>query len=650
MSNPATILLGGYDAKSCPEKTRKSYAPEYIGIELDSIPPGDLARMEAGIRFETEIGDRWESSIGKKHFHRIEQCDRTDESKARRALATSALMADPGDVIVIWNARLEPQKSTNRTGEPDALVRIGTFSDGRPMWAPVDVKDHRSLEGTRGSQPWDLSELSDPVNSTLRTLSDGVPQKVDGIQLAHYHRMLVHLGYAGTPRGGIIGREGVILWHDLTRELYRHQVLGLTGSLSYYDHEFGNRVMIAKAARRGESLTGPEWKAECTSCQFRTTCHDELRIDLDHITLLPGVTPDRARAHYARGVKTVADLARLDYLTATLVDSGVDVTSAVTQAALLDGATPVSDFCNASDTANFVNSGIKTASDMASLDDRTAGYSGSKVWKLAETIDRARVAKVGKVHLARGVSYVSCERTAIEEDLDIEDSNGYVYLIGVRTTGRKRVGEDVRNRAEYHSFVNWDKSPEGEARVFAEFWEHVKGMRTYAKTNRWGYRLYHYSHHEPSSFKALAIRHNGLPGIPTLDEVIAFFEQKDVIDMYPLMTSQLIWPTESSTLKELAKWVRFTWRDSDPGGGNSMAWYDNAVNHIEETVREENRKRILEYNADDVAAQVALRDWLTRLGEVRQPGKRLPGVDRLDARFRPRRSSRNSVRSVEKVS
>ena len=81
-----------------------------------------------------------------------------------------------------------------------------------------------------------------------------------------------------------------------------------------------------------------------------------------------------------------------------------------------------------------------------------------------------------------------------------------------------------------------------------------------------------------------------------------------------------------------------------------MAWYDNAVNHDDETVREDNRKRILEYNADDVAAQVALRDWLTRLGEVRQPGKRLPGVDRLDARFRPRRSSRTSGRNVEKVS
>jgi hypothetical protein len=646
MSTPATILLGGYDAKSCPEKTRKSYAPEYIGIELDPTPPGDLARMDSGIRFESEVGDRWERELGATGFHRIEACDRTPESKARRAAATAAVLANPGDVVVIWNARLEPQTDANRTGEPDALVRVGTSSDGTPIWAPVDVKDHRSLEGTRGAQQWDISDLATPIEATPRTLSDGVPQKVDGIQLAHYHRMLEKLGYAGAPRGGIIGREGVIVWHDLARELYRHQDLGTIGALAFYDHEFANRVMIAKAARRGEALTGPEWKGDCASCQFRTTCHDELRIDLDHITLLPGVTPERARAHYARGVKTIAAMARLDHATARLVDDSVDVAAAITQASLLDGATPVAEFCKEADAIKLTAAGFATAADLNRLDARTAAYSGVKVWNLADTIDRARVAKVGKVHLARGVSYVNIERTAIEEDIDIEDSNGYVYLIGVRTTGRKRVGEDVKNRAEYHSFVNWDQTPEGEARVFAEFWEHVKGMRTYAKTHRYGYRLYHYSHHEPSSFKALAVRHAGKPGVPTLDEVVALFAEKVVVDMYPLLTTQLIWPTESSTLKELAKWVRFTWRDSEPGGGNSMAWYDNAVNSVDETVREDNRKRILEYNADDVAAQVALRDWLTRLGEVRQLGKRLPGVDRLDARFRPRRSAR----SGEKVS
>jgi hypothetical protein len=634
MSN--LILLGGYDAKSCPEKVRKSFAPEYKGVETDPIPPGDTARMEAGVLFEREIGETWKKAL-KSKITMIPECDRSPASKLLREERTASLLAAPGKAIILWNTRLAPQSETHRTGEPDALMRIGTRKDGTPIWAPVDVKDHRSLEGTRAEIAWLVSDLNDPTTLEERVLGDGTPQKSDALQLAHYHRMLETLGYAGNPVGGIIGREGVIVWHQLDAKMYRHSELGKISALEWYDHEFAQRVDIAQAALRGEAITGPEWKTECASCVFRTTCHDELKIDMDHITLLPGVTADRAKVHYRRGISTVAALARLDWKTAVLVDKGIDVATAFNAAVEVEPSTPVINLVSEADAIALASSGYDTAGDVLKLDARTAAYSGTGVWRLAEMIDRARVAKIGKVHLARDNDFVKLERTAIEEDVDIEDANGYVYLIGVKTSGRKRVGEDTKNRSEYHSFVNWDQSPEGEARVFAEFWGHVNGMAAYAKANRYGYRLYHYSKHEPSTFKALAVRHAGRPGVPTLTEVEAFFGRKDVIDLYPLLTSQLIWPTESNSLKELAKWVRFSWRDSDPGGGNSLAWYALAVGDSDEKIRLENQKRILDYNADDVAAQVAIRDWLSRLGEARTPGKRLPGVASLDKRFSRRK-------------
>ena len=632
-----TILLGGYDAKSCPEKVRKTYAEEYLGIELDPIPSGDAARMAAGVEFETTIGTLWAKAAGKL-FAAVDQCDRTDASKKRREKQTSALLAEPGRIQVIWNARLAPQAKTNRTGEPDALVRVGTNDDGMPVWAPVDVKDHRELEGTRGGRKWPVSQFATPADRVITDIGDGTPQKVDAMQLAHYHRMLEKLGYAGAPIGGVIGRGGHIVWHDLSAPLYRHSELGTISALDYYDHEFAWRLSVAQGALNGESLVGPEWKSECGSCQFRTTCHDELKIELDHITLLPGITPDRAKAHYALGNTTTASLATLDHATARVVDAKLDVPSLIAIARSNAASATVDDIYTDGDAKALKSLGFATAGSVAALDDNTAQYSGIGVWQLADSIDQARVAKVGKVHLARGVQYVKLERTAIEEDIDIEDSNGYVYLIGVRTTGRKSVrtkaGADTKFRNEYNAFVNWDETPEGEARVFAEFWAHVQGMRAYAKAKRYGYRLYHYSKHEPSSFKALAIRHSGRPGVPTLDEVIAFFEHKDIIDMYPTLSTQLVWPTESTGLKELAKWVRFSWRDSDPGGGNSLAWYDEAVAHEEEFIREENRQRLLAYNEDDVAAQCAIRDWLSRLGESRTPGDKLPHVEVLDRRFR----------------
>ncbi|MFM7089084.1 MAG: TM0106 family RecB-like putative nuclease [Candidatus Paceibacterota bacterium] len=626
------ILLGGYDAKSCPEKVRKNYAPEYQGIEKDPIPPGDLARMESGVRFETSIGEVLSSKL-KSKLAIVPACDRSVESKALRESITTDLMREPDGVLVIWNARLAPQSEQNRTGEPDALVLVGSKDDGSPIWAPVDVKDHKSLEGSRQESSWLVSELGSPLVIEERKLGDGVPQKSDALQLAHYHRMLESLGFSGEAVGGIIGREGVIIWHKLDEALYRHPDLGKISALEWYDYEFRSRVEIAEAAVSGVALSSPEWKTECTSCVFRTTCHDELKIDMDHITLLPGITSDRAKTHYKRGVTSVAALARLDWRTAKLVDQGLDVASAYQTSLERDPSDLIETFVKESDVKVYHEYGIKTVLDILKLDPRTAAYSLTGVWHLAESIDRARVAKIGKVHLSRGVEFVKLERTAIEEDVDIEDANGYVYLIGVRTSGRKRVGEHSKQRAEYHSFVNWDQSPEGEARIFAEFWAHVTGMSTYAKSNKYGYRLYHYSKHEPTTFKTLASRHAGRSGVPTVEQVEAFFARKDVIDLYPLLADQLIWPTESNSLKELAKWVRFSWRDSDPGGGNSLAWYALAVGNDDDAIRKENQQRILDYNADDVAAQVALRDWLSRLGETRAPGKRLPNVSALDKRF-----------------
>lgn len=634
MSVSPSIFLGGYDAKSCPEKTRKMYAPEYKDVYLDPVPPGDLYRMEAGQVFEKKVLETWVSQLGEDKIIIIPDCDRSPESKLNREKLTREAMEKPGKAEVIWNARLSPQDETHRTGEPDALVKYKTKES--IFWLPVDVKDHKVLEGTRNSQEWLLSSLENPTKKTMGIIGDGTPNKNDALQLAHYNRMLSYLGNKTPTIGGIIGRELIILWHDLNAELYKHPVLGVSSALSYYNYEFSKRVELAKSAIKRKSTPSPEWKTECLSCQFRTVCKDELLTDFDHITLLAGVTPDRAQVHYSKGVSTIKQLAHLDYSTAVLVDKGVDLPSVLTAASFMDSSTPVKELISNEATTQILEEhGILTAGDVSRIHTKTASYALSKVYKLSESIDKARVRKAGKVFRSRGVTHVNLERTTREQDIDIEDYNGYVYLIGVRDTERKKNGEDFKIKSQYRAFENWDHTSDGEAKIFAEFWEYITSVRSYAKSNKLGYRLYYYSKHEPSTFKKLAIKHAGKKGVPSLEEVATFFDHKDIVDMHPLLTTQLIWPTESTTLKELAKWVRFSWRDTDPSGGNSLAWYDLAINGTEQE-REENRERLIKYNADDVHAQVALRDWLTRLGEARSPGHRLPAVEDLGKRFRPR--------------
>lgn len=637
------LYLGGYDAKSCPALVMKNHHPSYTEADKDPIPPGDLARMENGVAFEPEVGALWAQELGDR-FLAIPACDRSDRSKKLREKLTLSALSDPGDIQVIWNARLPKLKKTHQTGEPDALVRWGVDEDGTHLWVPIDVKHHKSLQGTarNGGTSASLFATPHPDAASLVNIGVGIGRQEDAFQLSHYYRMLQHLGHAApVALGGIVGKELMIVWHQLDVRLYGRPQ---SSALELYDTEFSSRVQIATAALNGEALVEPEWKAECTSCVWRTSCHDELKVDLDHITLVPGITPNRARAHYQQGVRRIADLARFDWRTAVLVDSGIDVHALVAWAATVPPETPVFesplDVNKAREKGSFPLAKVATAGDALSLNTDTLKYVGSKVHDLAGSIDRARANKIGKVFLGRGIQSVGINRSVYEQDMDIEDDNGYVYLIGVRTTGRKmdsgRTSTERRRgegRFEFDAFVNWDKSEDGEARVFADFWAHIAKSREYAKTRKYAYRLYYYTDHEPSAFKRLAVRHAGKPGVPTVEEVTEFFKLKEVIDLYAVLVEQLVWPTESVKLKEVAKWVRFSWRDSDPSGDNSLAWYRDAVDHEDEVVREDNRQRLLEYNEDDVTAQVAIRDWLTRLGEARHPGKKLPNVSTLDRRF-----------------
>jgi len=637
------FLLGGYDAKSCPEKIRKTFDPFYKDIDLDEPSSGAQQRMDSGRLFETLIGDKWLASLDKEKIYQIPNCDRSETSKANREKLTSEIMNNPGRVIVIWNARLPQLKKSHRTGEPDALIRAEKVN-GKYKWIPLDIKDHKVLEGTAKNKQYPTSQISSPLfsKSVPSSFGEGTPRKSDALQLAHYYFMLEELNMSSKYKvGGIIGREELIIWHQLDDNLYNHDSNGKLSALDYYKLEFEKRVNIAKNALNGKAIVGPEWKSECLECPFKTTCKDELRIDLDHITLLPGITPKRAKSHYSVGVSRIDELARLDWRTAKLIDYGCDVQDII-DTVNEEGSNFSPNDLFPESNEYFDVLGIKNGNDLLKLCNDTAKYANTDTWNLAGSIDQARVFKIGKVFRQRGIEKVSLVPHIIEQDVDIEDCDGLVYLIGVRTVGRKKNGEDWKLRSEYNAFVDWSNTDEGEAKVFAEFWNHIQTWKNKAKENKWGYTAYHYTAHENSAFIALANKHAGLPGIPSVAEVRDFIESDKWVDLHKVISTELIWPTENVTLKEIAKWVRFSWRDSDPNGGNSIAWYKNVINSQEESVVEANKKRLLEYNADDCQAQSAIRNWIYQITEIsKKEANKLPNISILDARFR-RKSVTNS--------
>jgi len=179
-------------------------------------------------------------------------------------------------------------------------------------------------------------------------------------------------------------------------------------------------------------------------------------------------------------------------------------------------------------------------------------------------------------------------------DIETDPFRGLCYLHGfVERTGRRSDTE------KYIAFFAEESIEEDEQDAFAQAWAYVQAHSDAI--------VYYYSHYERTIWKQLARR---FPDIATEDDVTALFEEDRFVDLYSdVVKSRMIWPTVSLSLKELAKFVGFKWRDTDPSGAGSIQWFHQWVETGDPSIRQ----RILEYNEDDCRAMRVLVDTLGRL-------------------------------------
>ncbi len=230
--------------------------------------------------------------------------------------------------------------------------------------------------------------------------------------------------------------------------------------------------------------------------------------------------------------------------------------------------------------------GLKTVDDIAKMDVDYFLKPANKLPRLGEASlrrmkERAQVKLAGEPLIHPGYEFQ--DKKEIYLDIEDDPTRDHTYLFGL-------VEKDAKGDWFYHYFLA--EKPEDEEQTARVFWDYIAATEDAV--------FYVYSHKERSSLKHLMERYDLDPDV---------FEKylESEFDLYQdLVVKYSNWPTYSYGIKHIATQVGFKWRDTDPGGANSIAWYNE---YLADPEREELLQRILDYNEDDCYAMIAVKDY-----------------------------------------
>lgn len=523
-----------------------------------------------GIEFEDDVVEQLTATL----------CDSCTDlrSLGHRDAAVATIHAMSSGIPVIVGAALPDDSQGHRRGRPDVLVRTHRRADGAWGYLPADIKSHQVIRPTKTGavSTANLDKLADPAATTTRTgLSPNSSHRLsDLMQLAHYWRMLEACGHAsdGDPVGGLVGSDTFIaekpylVWQSLTDPVFttfsRSQGTAQRSALERYDHEFGFRVRVIDVAEQQGGpyaplpVVRPVIIDECDSCPWHDVCFMDVGKDEPSAHIVSGRLGLREwNALRDLGVVTVQDLAGL-----SLNDP-------------------------------------RLASYWPELDIKPARARS----RLEDAITRAQMSISGERLRETGAPIPEVPRADVEVDFDLEwDADGRLYLWGLLVT------EEGEQRLEsVYSWGNLDEAAEADLASLAI--ARLVSLRKQAESSGLRFLVYHYSHPEVSMVRSL-IKRGGPHPWPS-EQWWEEFTSECFVDLLPIVKAGFI-GLRGLGLKEVAQTAGFTWQDDDPGGEQSLDWIEEARHAADPDVREEARKRLLEYNTDDVRATHAVREWL----------------------------------------
>ena len=168
-------------------------------------------------------------------------------------------------------------------------------------------------------------------------------------------------------------------------------------------------------------------------------------------------------------------------------------------------------------------------------------------------------------------------------DIEAEPSLNLAYLHGVLLVNR------LTQTQQFYPLLA--EHPEEEPQIWQQFLELVHAYPTAP--------IFHFCAYEVQTAARLAQLYNTPEHLvqPLLDRFV---------DLHAWVTQTVTLPIESYTLKLIARWLGFQWRNTNANGAQSICWYSQWL----ETGDRQFLQTIVHYNEDDCRATYHVKDWL----------------------------------------
>jgi predicted RecB family nuclease len=571
------MRLDSRTAIYCHELLHKKYAPNaFPGLTPDEPDPVLEEFKKLGFSHEAKSITALKDAI--PTLIEIDQ----KKSFPEMELDTARALLDPNAFIISGayiseNAEKElakafgmPFKPTERASRPDLIIRVGTRSDGRPAWAPVDIKSHRAV--TESKANFIFTSAISEILPLQDSREQGRLDYNDLHQLAHYTRHFQALGIAGDDLWvGIIGRDlDNCVWARIG-DVVMGQGKAQESFLSVYDQQFAEAREVVRLSqienldltkKSGVIPVNSSGKMGCTACKYKSTCLEEMEAfdnGHGHVTLLARITPLIVEKNFPQ-IESINDLLVQTPLNDAMVTAQIRARVKKTDVPeLLDPSTPVV---------------IPEADIEIDID-------------LENSMEALR---------------------ELEIDEPIGEDRLYLYGFGIHD---RTISKDWQS-AVIDTYSNYSNTEDGEFEVMSKMWNRLQQEILKAENSGKSIKIFHYSPHEFTWWKKFANRFVGRPGVPTLNE-LEEFKISYLVDLYPI-AQKFAFPAKSYSIKDLAPLAKFEWSVPMAGGANSLFKYKDAINKtLDQSARDEAIDWLDAYNRDDVKATFAVRNYLRTL-------------------------------------